>query len=292
MENEKNNFTNRIIIEKNELDFKYLEFLKLKELGVQNIYSLKELDFSTIEENLQQKDNYFKLARLFDIENDKLILIKQTHSKNILILKSDEDLKKNRDNYDGIITNRTDIALATKNADCILFVLYDKKKKVLANIHSGWKGTVQRIIEECLIIFKNEFKSDYKDISVYVSPSIRNCHFEVEEDVKNIFKIEFKEINPNKYIKEKDEQEVQDKKQNKEQININKNNNNNNNKNKKYFIDTIYLNKVMMKKFGILDENIYDSDLCSVCFKNKIYSYRGSDSDDKHKRAIFVAKIK
>ena len=35
--------------------------------------------------------------------------------------------------------------LATTNADCILLLIYDPIKKVIANVHSGWKGTLQKI---------------------------------------------------------------------------------------------------------------------------------------------------
>lgn len=270
-------FNNEVIIEKNEQNLKYLEFLNLTELGVKNIYSLKDIDFSRGEENIFQKDNYFKLARLFNIDKDKLIGVTQEHSKNILTIKSDEDLKKSRDDYDGIITNRSDIAILTKNADCILFILYDKEKKVLGNIHSGWKGTTLRIIEYALKIFKNDFDSNLKDVYVFISPSIRSCHFEVREDVKDIFEKEFKEINSKLYIKQVE--------------NINNENTNKENINNKYYIDNVFLNKHMMKSLGILEENIYDSNLCSVCYSDKIHSYRGAKEQDKHKRAVLVAKI-
>ena len=67
-------------------------------------------------------------------------------------------------------------------------VIYDLKKQILANIHSGWKGTLGRIIEEVLNLFQNRFKSNFNDIHVVISPSIRKCHFEVEEDVKTYLK--------------------------------------------------------------------------------------------------------
>ena len=258
-------FNNNLINEKNELDLRYLEFNKLKELGVQNIYTLKNLDFSITEDNLQKDENYLKIAHLFAIDSSDIISVHQTHSKNILIIRNDDDLKLDRNNYDGIITTRNDIAISTRNADCILFAIYDENKKILGNIHSGWKGTVKRIMEKTLNIFLDEFKSNPKDIHVFISPSIRYCHFEVEKDVRDIFEKEFVEVDSNKYIKEIE--------------------------NNKYLIDTIYLNKYMMKKYGIIDKNIYDSNLCSICFKNDIHSYRGSNKEDKFKRAALVLKM-
>ncbi len=261
-------FNNDIIIEKNVNDFNYFEFLKLNDLGIQNAYTLKDLDFGKKETNKDREKNYLKLADLFNINLDQIVYLDQTHSDKILVIQKDLDLQKSRSNFDGIITTRSDVAIMTFNADCILFSFYDMKNKVLGNVHSGWKGTIKRIIEKTLIIFQNEFKSNLEDIIVCISPSIRTCHFEVKEDVKSMFEKEFKEIDSKKYIKEKTGEEGT------------------------YYIDTIFLNKKMMIKMGVLEENIYDSNLCSVCEKDKIHSYRGAKEEDKDQRSVFVVKMK
>ncbi len=260
-------FNNDIIIEKNVDDFKYFEFLKLNDLGIRNAYTLKDLDFGKKETNKDREKNYLKLAKLFNINLDQIVFLDQTHSDKILVIQKDLDLLKSRSNFDGIITTRSDIAIMTFNADCILFSFYDKKNKVLGNVHSGWKGTIKRIIEKTLTIFQNEFKSNLEDIVVCISPSIRACHFEVKEDVKNMFEEEFKEIDSTKYIKIKMGEEGS------------------------YYIDTIFLNKKMMIKMGILEENIYDSNLCSVCEKDKIHSYRSAKEEDKDKRSALIVKM-
>ena len=46
---------------------------------------------------------------------------------------------------DGFITNKPNIDLTLSFADCTPILLYDPVKKVIANIHSGWRGTVQKI---------------------------------------------------------------------------------------------------------------------------------------------------
>lgn len=293
--NDINNNTDDNLIEKSFEGLKYLEFKPLNSLGIKNIYTLKDLDFSRNDKNLNKDENYFKLSKAFNINPDNIINIFQTHSKNVLIIENDEDLKKSRDNYDASITTRKDIALLTRNADCILFIIYDSKKKILANIHSGWKGTLGRIIEEVLNLFQNRFKSNFNDIHVVISPSIRKCHFEVEEDVKNIFKKEFDEVDSKLYIQEKKLEQNQELEQKEtkelEKKNIDKEEKKQNENIKKYYIDTIYLNKYMMKKYGILEKNIYDCELCSVCNKDIIHSYRGAKKEDKEKRAVFIVQM-
>ena len=129
-----------------------------------------------------------------------------------------------------------------------IITIFDPVKKVIANVHSGWKGTLQRISEKTVGKMVENYGCKPKDIIVCICPSIRKCHFEVGKDVKELFFNEFKNLeNINEFI-------------------INKEN--------KWFIDTVLINKLILKKMGILEENIEDSNICSVCNKDMIHSYR------------------
>ena len=46
------------------------------------------------------------------------------------------------------------------------------------------------------------------------------------------------------------------------------------NNKQKYFIDTILINKMLLKEEGILEKNIIDSNICSICNQDKIHSRR------------------
>ena len=151
---------------------------------------------------------------------------------------------------DGLITNQKNIILSTTNADCILLLFFDPVKKVIANTHSGWKGTIQRIAVKTVEKMIKEFECNPKDIICCICPSIRKCHFEVEKDVKDMFEKEFKDLeNLNNIIEEKIP-------------------------NTKWNIDTVLINKMLLEKQGLKKENIIDSGICSVCNSDIIHSYR------------------
>ena len=161
----------------------------------------------------------------------------------------------NLDEYketDGLITNKQNIVLSATNADCILLLFFDPVKKVIANVHSGWRGTLKRISVEAVEKMVKEFGCREQDIICCMCPSIRKCHFEVDKDVKDMFEQEYKNtkgINLEEIIEEK----IKDKKWN---------------------IDTILINRIILKNAGLKEENIIDSGLCSVCHSDKIHSYR------------------
>ena len=91
-----------------------------------------------------------------------------------------------------------------------------------------------------------------ENIICCICPSIRKCHFEVDKDVKEQFENEFKDINISNSI------EIMDKQLNKEKWNI----------------DTVLINKILLKKEGLIEENIIDSGICSMCNSDIIHSFR------------------
>ena len=71
-------------------------------------------------------------------------------------------------------------------ADCTPLLFYDPIKNVIANTHSGWKGTLQTIGVKTVEKMMSEYECKAKDIICCIGPHIRKCHFEVDADVKEL----------------------------------------------------------------------------------------------------------
>lgn len=254
-----------IIICESKNGIKYIQFKKLLEYGVKHAYTLKteNIDYSF---NQEYHDNSYKLlADALDINKEIIVEPVQTHTD--VVLNIDEVIQsENLKNVDGLITNKKNIAITSKNADCILFLLYDPQKQVIANVHSGWKGTFKKIILKTVQKMMSDYGCDAKDILCFISPSIRKCHFEVDTDVKEMCEEIFSDYNLDNIVFEG---EIKDGKQ-------------------KYMIDTVYINKEGLLKLGLKEENIIDSNLCSVCNKDEIHSARAEGEGFKRETAIIV----
>ena len=170
----------------------------------------------------------------------KLVYSNQLHTNKVEALEDIKDFEQEKIRADGICTKTKGLTLSTINADCILFLFYDPEKNVIANVHSGWKGTIQRISIKTIQKMEDEYGCNPKDIICCISPSIRKCHFEVELDVKDLYTNEFKDI---ANLDEAIEETVT---------------------NEKWHIDTVLINKILLKRKGLLEENIIDSNLCSI----------------------------
>ena len=94
---------------------------------------------------------------------------------------------------DGLITNEPGVPLCIFSADCVPVFFLDPKKKVIALVHSGWKGTALKISAKCVTKMVDEYGSCPKDILCGIGPSIGVCHFEVGDEVADVFREAFGE---------------------------------------------------------------------------------------------------
>lgn len=246
----------------------YLQFRKLLEYKdiLNHAYSLgKTVDFRTARANKESlpKDEYDKAINDYknlctSIGTNYINLVKanQNHTDNVKIVneKINSDIPdfnlKQYNSTDGLVTDKKNLILSTTNADCILLLFFDPVNKVIANVHSGWKGTLQEISLVAVNKMKEEFNSKMEDIICCICPSIRKCHFEVDRDVRDLF------FNKFKNLKEIDSIIGENKEKN------------------KWYIDTVLINKVILKQVGLKEENIIDSGICSVCNSSLIHSFR------------------
>ena len=274
-----------------------LKFKKLDEFKdkVELVYSLKAYDngfkYDLKENKIEdvRLTKFDKIAQSLNIDKTKIILPKQTHTDNIRIIEEKEiidsnnnctkkeDLdnktnyikKDNLDNIDsnlvtnlfyklrdidGLITNVKCAILATTFADCTPLFFYDPIKNVIGNIHSGWPGTTKKIGAKAVDMLVKQMGCNPKNILCFIGPHIRKECFLVNDDVKEIFEKTFTDICKN--------------------YNVIEETNMHNEKGKQYRIDTTLINKIMLKEKGILEENIFDCNLCTVCNKDMFHSRR------------------
>ena len=274
------NLQNENVIHIKKGKVEYLQFRKLLEYKdiINHAYSLGiNVNFRTAingkaevssKQYKHAKKSYKKMCRAIGSKYRNLVKPRQYHTNNVMVVENkinrftpDFNLEK-YSKTDGLITNKKNIIFSTTNADCILFLLFDPIKKVIANIHSGWKGTLQRIIVQAVNKMIGEFGCDPKDIICCICPSIRKCHFEVGQDVKDKFQEEFATLEGSIYVDEKGNKTVIKISDIIEE------------KQEKWNIDTVLINKILMQNMGLIPENIIDSGICSMCNPNLIHSYR------------------
>lgn len=140
---------------------------------------------------------------------------------------------------DALITNKKDLGLAITAADCTPIFIYDKANKVITAVHSGWKGTEQKILLKTLNKLQNEFKSKPENLICYVGPSISQANYEVGSEVAELFDNSFSKPNGEKFL-----------------------------------LDVSGINYKTLLDFGIPINQIQKSELCTYEIESLLHSYR------------------
>ena len=87
---------------------------------------------------------------------------------------------------DGLVTQDPEIILTLKVADCVPVFLYDPCKKMIALVHSGWRGTVENIVLNAIQLMEKN-GAETGDIICFLGPAIGICCYEVDWEVAKKF---------------------------------------------------------------------------------------------------------
>lgn len=118
----------------------------------------------------------------------EVICAHQVHDSNVACVETPGLTREDLEGFDALITSNPECAIAVRTADCIPVLLFDPVKRVVAAVHSGWKGTVKRIPAGCIFQMRMHYGCNPEDIRAVIGPGISVDSYQVGEEVVNIFK--------------------------------------------------------------------------------------------------------
>lgn len=195
------------------------------------------------------RDNKDKLAKILRTSEDHIIILEQVHSDKIYY--ANKPVKEEILGHDAIITDKKGIYLLIKIADCQAVTIKDPVKGVVSNVHNGWRGSVQNIVGKVVEKMVKDFNCNPQDMIAHVSPSLGPCCAEFSDPYNELPK------NLHKYILENNH------------------------------VDFWKATKDQCLEKGLLEENIHIDGTCTVCHKEKYFSYRG-DKEDNGRNAVIT----
>jgi len=135
------------------------------------------------------KENVLKnlelVSKKMGCKKESLITLNQTHSNKVIYFENYDDIK-NKIEADAVICKVKNIAIGVLTADCAPILFYDSKQKIIACVHSGWKGAFTGIIKNTLNKLHN-LGSDFNDITAVIGPCIQKKNYEVKIDFYHKF---------------------------------------------------------------------------------------------------------
>jgi hypothetical protein len=120
-----------------------------------------------------------------------LIALKQFHSNLVVETTRSDTSRPAPRRADGQITTEPGLLLAVQTADCIPVLVADRRQRIVAAFHAGWRGTVRRIVETGVGRMRLEYGSRPRDLIAAIGPGASACCYAVGEEVLSEFESQF-----------------------------------------------------------------------------------------------------
>lgn len=119
-----------------------------------------------------------------ELADCQVAAVKQVHGTDALVVESTVPSQAVLDQgWDALVTDRPQVCLTIKTADCVPILLHDVRRGVIAAIHAGWRGAVAGILPKTLSLMTQRFGSVPQDVQVGIGPSAGVCCYEVDGPV-------------------------------------------------------------------------------------------------------------
>lgn len=139
-----------------------------------------------IEYHISQDVEAFSIGKDAELPYD-VIQPHQIHGDCVAVVTDRNTKRSDLEGIDALVTNLSDCPIAVRTADCVPILLYDPKKKAIAAVHSGWRGTVKMIVNTTIETMERQYGTKPSDLLAVIGPSIGPESFFVHGDVREAF---------------------------------------------------------------------------------------------------------
>ena len=146
------------------------------------------LGFTEWDESEQVAANRARFAEALGATKMPLVTLRQFHSD---VIHFAAGPSAEAPKADALMTSTLGLLLAVQTADCVPILLADTRRRVVAAVHAGWRGTLARIAVKALGRMRMEFGTRPRDVIAALGPAIGRCCYEVGPDVAQAFAAQF-----------------------------------------------------------------------------------------------------
>lgn len=196
-------------------------------------------------------ENRKRLAQSVAEVEIPLVTARQIHSDRVVLIQDPEEFPDPPEG-DAMITAKGGFLLAIQTADCLPILVVDPVKEVVAAIHGGWRGLLNRIVMKTIDRMQQDFATVPADCLAAIGPGIGSCCYQVGEEVVNAFSEKFAcadSFFSNFLSKDLSLRGTK-------------------------ALDLAAVTNFQLSESGLLPRNIFNSELCTSCRTDLFFSYR------------------
>lgn len=160
---------------------------------------------------------------------------------------------------DGIATVLPDAPLAVFTADCVPVILWAPRRRALALLHAGWRGTLAKIVRTAVEYLNFHWGVPAAEVIIFLGPAIGPCCYEVGGEVVGAAESAFGKKARQLIL----------------------------NKDGSYFLDLHRANELVAQEAGVRADNIYRLAECAFC--NTLFPSWRRDGPDAGRTVTLAA---
>ena len=231
------------------------------------VYSSLNLGFNRGDDPDKVRENYNILASSLGLDAARLVCSHQVHGDTVRVAttadcRSDLASPTGYD-ADALVTNEPGLALMVFAADCIPILLYAADTHAAGAAHAGWRGTVADIAGKTAMKLCGEYGGRPENIRAAIGAGIGLCCFETGAEVYEAAKMldlpDFADL----YREDGGG---------------------------KYHLDLKGLNRALLIRAGLREENIAVNPECTMCLCDKYWSHRATNGVRGVQGAVIALK--
>ena len=215
-------------------------------------YSSLNLGFHVGDIHDSVLENHLRVSQSLEFDLSSLVSCQQVHGSAIAFI--DKNYLKGScylpdralAQTDALITDIPGVTLMTRHADCVPLLFFDAKTPTVAVAHAGWQGTLAHIGPKTIELLVREYKCQRQNIQAALGPSIGPCCYHISSTMADLA-LE-KLVRGKAFIHEGSD--------------------------KRQLFDLWKANKEQLLLAGIVEDNIYSSEVCTSCNSDHFFSYR------------------
>jgi YfiH family protein len=208
--------------------------------------------------------NRLAFQSAIDAQRLRLVTLEQFHSAVVRCLDAapDEPCRG-----DAAVTGARGLLLGVETADCVPILLVDPKKRVVAAVHAGWRGTLSRIAEKAVGQMRMQFGSRPDDLLAALGPAIGGCCYQVGAELVAKFASQFRDAH--QWF---DEPRTGEEPNPLQWLNMMPPGHQPPPTNVR--LDLRKANRAQLLSAGLAESGVFASDLCTACQTGLLFSYR------------------
>jgi polyphenol oxidase len=205
-------------------------------------------------------ENRARMFSAFGRPVDSLFDVWQVHSTTLIVADQPRPLDEPHQKADIIMTNRPEITLFMRFADCVPIFLFDPVQNAISLVHAGWKGSAAKIAAIAVKAMTDIYGCNPQNILAGIGPSIGPDHYEVREDVLLPIREAFNSQSDELFSK----------------------------RNGKVCLNLWKTNQLALEEAGV--RNIQTAEICTACHTDDWFSHRMEHGKTGRFGALFALK--